>query len=79
MATVISDTPKRDAPVVVDLGKQRRKLIKLLCRGEGPLMEDVRGCVEELRSAGTVGASAQPVIVIVRPKRRKRSGMFPGF
>jgi hypothetical protein len=76
---VTGDAPKQNGPVVVDLGKQRRKLIKLLRRGEGPLMDDVRGCVEELRSAGTVSTSAQPVIIIVQPKRRKRLTMFPGF
>ena len=75
------ETPKREAngPVVIDLGKHRRKLIKLLRRGEGPLMDDVKSCVDELRSAGTIGATAQPVIIIVRPKSRKRLGMFPGF
>jgi len=75
---VTGQTHQRDAnaPIVVDLGKRRRKLIRLLRRGEGPLMDDVKVCVEELRSAGTIGATAQPVIVVVSPKRRKRPGLF---
>ena len=81
MAGVTTDAPKANnsAPIVVDLGKHRRKTIRQLRRGEGPLMDDVRGCVEELRSAGTIAATAQPVVIIVRQRRRKRSRMFPGL
>jgi uncharacterized protein DUF6200 len=79
---VTTDTPKKTdalAPIVVDLGKHRRKAIRQLRRGEGPLMDDVRGCVEELRSAGSISATAQPIVIVVRQRRRKRAGMFPGF
>jgi len=80
VAGVTTETPKTDktSPIVVDLGKHRRKAIRKLRRGEGPLMDDVRGCVEELRSAGTIAATAQPIVIVVRQRRRKR-GMFPGF
>jgi hypothetical protein len=67
------------AAIVVDRGKHRRKSIRQLRRGEGPLMDDVRGCVEELKSAGTIAAAAQPLVIIVRQRRRKRARMFPGF
>jgi hypothetical protein len=77
----VNDTPKTDAraPIVVDLGKQRRKVIKQLRRGDGRLMDEVRNSLEQLRTAGTIPATVQPVIVIVKEKRRKRSGLFPGF
>jgi hypothetical protein len=77
----VDDTPKTDAraPIVVDLGKQRRKVIKQLRRGDGRLMDEVRNSLEQLRTAGTIPATVQPVIVIVKEKRRKRSGLFPGF
>ncbi|HEV3057816.1 MAG TPA: hypothetical protein VGY48_06185 [Vicinamibacterales bacterium] len=77
----MNDTPKTDAraPIVVDLGKQRRKVIKQLRRGDGRLMDEVRNSLEQLRTAGTIPATVQPVIVIVKEKRRKRSGLFPGF
>ena len=72
-----TDTPERAAPVVLDLGKQRRKQIKQLRRGEGRLLDDINGAIEELRTVGTLGASTQPVVIIVREKRRKTKSMFP--
>jgi hypothetical protein len=70
-------TPDRTAPVVLDLGKQRRKQIKQLRRGEGRLLDDINGALEELRTVGTIDASSQPVVIIVREKRRKTKSMFP--
>jgi Family of unknown function (DUF6200) len=65
------------APVVVDLGKKRRKLVRQLLDGQGKLLDEVNGAIEELRAAGTISASAQPVIVVVRPKRKNRNWMLP--
>lgn len=66
------------APVVLDLGKRRRKQVKQLRRGEGKLLDDINGAVEELRTAGTLSATSQPVIVIVREKRRRSAkSLFP--
>jgi hypothetical protein len=65
-----------DLPVVVDIGKKGRKQIKALRRGEGKLMAEVNSLVQELKSAGTVSSSAQPVVVIVRQKLRAK-GLFP--
>jgi hypothetical protein len=72
-----TDAADRSAPVVLDLGKQRRKQIKQLRRGEGRLLDDINGAIEELRTVGTVGAATQPVVIIVREKRRKTKSMFP--
>lgn len=57
-------------PVVVDLGKHKNKRVKALVRGEGPLMEEVDAVVKNLQAAGTIPEGAQPVVVVVRPKRR---------
>jgi hypothetical protein len=62
------------APIVVDFGKHRRKRVKQLRKGRGPLMAEVARCVQELQTAGTIGATAQPVVLIVRQKPRKRLG-----
>lgn len=67
----------KSAPVVLDLGKQRRKQIKQLRRGEGRLLDDINGAIEELRTVGTIGASTQPVVIVVREKPRKAKSMFP--
>jgi hypothetical protein len=63
--------------VVLDLGKRRRKQVKQLRRGEGKLLDDINGAVEELRTAGTLSAVGQPVIVVVREKRRKTKSLLP--
>lgn len=72
-----STTPSGPSPVILDLGKHRRKRIKQLRRGGGKLMDDVNDALEELRTAGTLGAASQPVVIIVRQKRRKRKSLFP--
>jgi len=41
------------------------------------LLDEVKGAIEELKAAGTISASAQPVIVVVRPKRKNRNWMLP--
>jgi hypothetical protein len=80
MATANEDPTKAaaKAPVIVDLGKKRRKLVKKLRKGSGRLMDQVQGTLQELRNAGTIAASAQPVIVVVRERRRSsRNRIWP--
>jgi hypothetical protein len=69
----------QQTPVVLDLGKQRRKRVKELRRGEGKLMADIIDALDELRTAGTLSANAQPVVVVVQQKRRKMKSLIPGF
>lgn len=56
-------------PVIVDLGRKKKKAIKRLRRGQGRLMEQVEDCIQELREAGAISGAAQPVIVVVREKQ----------
>lgn len=70
------------APIVIDLGKHRRKRVKQLRNGAGPLAEEVNGCLAELRLNGTVSPNAQTVVVVVRERRRRNKtlkGLVPGF
>ena len=60
-------------PVVVDLGKKRRKQIRRLRKGHGKLMDQVNHLLDELRGSGSFSPTAQPVVVVVREKRRTRS------
>jgi hypothetical protein len=55
--------------LLIDLGKKSRKQIKRLRRGTGKLVDEVQRCLQELRTGGTLLASAQPVIILVREKR----------
>lgn len=68
-----------DAPVIVDLGKQKRKKVKALRAGSGELMLEVQAAIGEIQRAGRISSSAQPVIVVVteKPKGKKFGmGMF---
>jgi hypothetical protein len=55
--------------LLVDLGKKSRKQVKQLRKGTGKLLAEVHRCLQDLRTAGTVSESAQPVIMLVREKR----------
>jgi hypothetical protein len=63
------------SPVVADLGRRSRKAIKALRKGEGPLLQDAENLLAQLRADKAVAGGAQPVIVIVK-ERRRRFGMF---
>jgi hypothetical protein len=65
-------------PVVIDLGKHRKKRIKELRKGRpGKLMDEVMNALEALREDGTVAKNAQPIIVVVR--QRRPSQRWPGL
>lgn len=64
----MSTTPR---PVVVDLGKHKNKDVKVLVRGEGPLLEEIDAVVTNLVAAGTVPAGVQPPIIVVGPEAKK--------
>jgi len=65
-----------DAPVIVDLGKQKKKKVKALRQGSGVLMDEVQAAIGEIQRAGRISAHAQPVIVVVTEKpKSKKFGM----
>jgi len=58
-------------PVVVDLGTKKRKQIKKLRKGTGPLMDDLQELLEKLRAAGHLAAGTTPVVMVVKQKPRR--------
>lgn len=71
-------------PIVVDLGKQRRKRIKALKRGTGKLMDEVALALEQVRSSlgePDQGRLLVPVVFVYKQKRKRAKGpTFPfGF
>ena len=74
-----ADAPAGPSPVVVDLGKRRRKQIRQLTRGGGKLLGKVNSAVAELRAAGTIAADAQAVVFVVRQRRRRFKSLIPRF
>jgi hypothetical protein len=69
------DQPEATAqpePIVLDLGKKTRKAIRRLRKGKGKLMAQVLDTHADLRASGICDASAQPIIVVVRQKAKRR-------
>jgi hypothetical protein len=66
-------------PVIIDLGKQKKRILKNLKVGKGKLWDEVFEVVEEVKD--TLGADADgkvlvPIIMIYREKpKRKRSNL----
>lgn len=56
--------------IVVDLGKKKRKQVKLLRQGAGKLMDDVNHVLDELRANGKISGPAQPVVLVVSERRK---------
>jgi hypothetical protein len=67
-------------PIVIDLGKQKRKRIKQLKKGRGRLVDRVNEVVAQVRlelGPEAEGKELVPVAVIVRRNAKCRKGMFP--
>jgi hypothetical protein len=70
-----SDPTATQAPIVVDLGKVKRKRIKQLKRGEGVLLDDVQEAVVRVRERlgeQATGKVLVPVVVVYRKKASRR-------
>lgn len=75
--TPVSPPVTSISPIVVDLGKRRRKLIRQLKRGQGKLMNDVAQVMDEVRA--NLGPEAEgkelvPVVIVYQRKRRRKAG-----
>jgi len=68
---------KTRGPVIVDLGKRKRKDIKQLRNGTGKLVDEIMDCIDELAAAGSLPSGAQPLILLVREKPKLRKAPFP--
>lgn len=66
-------------PIVIDLGKVKRKQVKRLKRGEGPLVEEVQQVVAGVRErlgAEAEGKELLPVVVLYQRKRKRPKSIF---
>ena len=66
---------KKSAPklVVLDMGRQKRKKIKQLKRGDGVLADAVTVSLDELTSDGTLSHRPDVVVVVVVKEKAKRA------
>ncbi len=67
-------------PIIKSLGKQKRKRIKQLKKGEGKLLAEVNSCIEYAKSSLPDGTPENtlivPVVLIVEKKGRCSSGIL---
>lgn len=67
-------------PVVLDLGKTKKKFIRALKDGEGKLMDDVNHAVEAVRAnlgAEVDGKVLVPIVIIYERKVDRKGGLLP--
>ena len=69
-----SPVPTASGPVIIDLGKRKRSLVRKLRRGRGKLVDRVNEVLAELTSNGSVSTGSQPVIVVVERKKKRMGG-----
>jgi hypothetical protein len=70
-------TAERPNPIVLDLGSHKRKAVKRLRAGTGKLLGTAMDSIEELQRVGSIPQGVQPVILIVKEKRRSSSKLLP--
>ena len=66
-------TSQLDKAIVLDLGKKKPKQIKQLRKGRGKLLGQIDEQIQELRWAGALEETTQPVIVVVSEKPERVS------
>ena len=76
MSTHFANSNQKDlAPIIVNLGKTRKRKIRRLKRGTGPLLDEVQQAVGMARSraSGQLADKVCVPIVIIYEKKRKRT------
>jgi hypothetical protein len=65
-------------PIIVDLGKKKRRSLKSLKRGRGRLVDEVEQAIGEVREG--LGAESEnkeivPIVIIYRKKQKRGKGL----
>jgi hypothetical protein len=72
VAETKSEQGKADGGLIIaDLGSLSRKKIKQLRKGKGRAVEDLSEAINALKQNGTIAASAQVVVAVVKQKKAK--------
>jgi len=72
-------TPEIATPVIVSLGKKKKKQIKQLKRGKGATMDEVIDVIDQVQAnlgEQAAGKILVPIVVIYRRKQRRFRGLF---
>jgi ethanolamine ammonia-lyase small subunit len=70
-AAAVAESQLRE-PIIIDMGKKKRRQVRKLRKGkEGSLMDRIKEALEEGIAAKAIPANAQPVIIVVKEKKKK--------
>lgn len=73
--TKVSAEAEVNEPIVIDLGKKNNKQVRKLRKGKpGRLMNRVEEAIEHLRENGAMAADTQPVVIVIRQKKKRKGG-----
>jgi Family of unknown function (DUF6200) len=81
VASAVPEGTTGIAPIIIDLGKEKKKRIKDLKRGRGRLMAEVASVLSEVRAGignDADGKQLVPVVLIYKKKNRKWKGRDGG-
>ncbi len=71
-AAAAAAPPEVREPIVIDMGKKKRRQVRKLRKGRDcSLMERITDAIQEGIAAKAIPANAQPVIVVVKEKKKK--------
>jgi hypothetical protein len=71
--------PEITTPIIISLGKKKKKAINQLKRGKGGAMDEVMDVVEQVKENlgdQVAGKIIVPVVVIYRKKQRRGRSLF---
>ncbi|MDC0747924.1 DUF6200 domain-containing protein [Polyangium mundeleinium] len=79
-ATPTAAAAATQEPIIIDLGKKKRKDVRKLRRGKpGRLMDRILQVLDDGRAAQAIPAGAQAVVIVVREKKRTKAGKMFGL
>ena len=79
MAETAKELKEPLPPIVLDLGRVKRKQIKRLKQGTGPLLDEVHEAIASVRDElgdEAEGKELMPVVLLYRRKNKKKKGFF---
>lgn len=74
---IIKSTDSELSPIILDVGKKKKRQVKDLKRGRGRLMDEVEQTLEDVRAGLGPQAEAKeivPVVLLIRQKPKRRRG-----
>lgn len=68
---------RKKIPIVVDLGKPKRKELNALMSGSGPLVDEIQEALKQVQEAvGSDSGNLRPVVLVYKKKKKKKNRLF---